>query len=216
MGIYMFNTDVLIEILENSTYDDFGGQVIPNAISTHTIYGFDFTGYWEDIGTMRSFYETNLLLARPEAPFNFNDPERPIYTHPRFLPGSIIDGARLENVLLADGCEIHRAEIAEAVIGLRSQIRSGVTIKNSIVMGADYYDPPGVPPRGGVPIGIGPNCQIEGAIIDKNARLGEGVVIRAFPRGTESDEGNWVVQDGIVVIPKSTVLFPGTYIGPEE
>ncbi len=215
MGIYMFNTQVLIDMLEDTTYDDFGGQVIPNAIPEHTVFGFDFEDYWEDIGTIRSFYETNLLLARPNSPFNFSDPVSPIYTHPRFLPGSVIDGASLQNVMLADGCQIHRSEINGAVIGLRSQIADGAKIERTIIMGADYYDTPGEPMKGGIPIGIGPNCHIEGAIIDKNVRMGEGVVIRSFPAGTEIDEGYYVVQDGIVVIPKSTVLHPGTYIGPD-
>ena len=215
MGIYMFNTQVLIDILEDTTYDDFGGQVIPNAIPEHTVFGFDFDDYWEDIGTIRSFYETNLLLARPNSPFNFSDPVSPIYTHPRFLPGSVIDGASLQNVMLADGCQIHRSEINGAVIGLRSQIADGAKIERTIIMGADYYDTPGEPMKGGIPIGIGQNCHIEGAIIDKNVRMGEGVVIRSFPAGTEIDEGYYVVQDGIVVIPKSTVLHPGTYIGPD-
>ncbi len=215
MGIYMFNTQVLIDMLEDTSFDDFGGQVIPNAIPAYTVFGFDFNDYWEDIGTIRSFYETNLLLARPNSPFNFYDPVRPIYTHPRFLPGSVIDGACLQNVMLADGCQIHRAEINEAVIGLRSQIADGVTINRTIIMGADYYDPPNEPLKAGIPIGIGLNCTIEGAIIDKNVRMGEGVTIKSFPPGTEIDEGFYVVQDGIVVIPKSTVLHPGTYIGPD-
>lgn len=214
MGIYFFNTEVLIDLLESSTSDDFGGQIIPNALSDHEVYGFDFDGYWEDIGTIRSFYETNLMLARPDSPFNFFHPEQPIYTHPRFLPGSVIDGARLENVLMSDGCHIHQSKITNAVIGLRSQIAEGVEIKNTVIMGADYYAPPDEEPRGGLPIGIGKNCLIEGAIIDKNARIGENVVIRPFPADVEIEEANWVVKDGIVVIPKSTVLHPGTTITP--
>jgi glucose-1-phosphate adenylyltransferase len=216
MGIYMFSTRILYELLNDSTEQDFGSQIIPNALSSYTVYGYDFDGYWEDIGTIRSFYEVNLMLARPESPFNFYDPIGPIYTHPRFLPGSVIDGATLHNVLLAEGCQIHHAEIEDCVIGLRSQISDGVRMCQTILMGADYYDQPGVPPKGGVPIGVGCNCDIEGAIIDKNVRMGEGVVIKPFPRGTDILEDNWVVQDGIVVIPKSTVLHAGTYIGPEK
>ncbi len=215
MGIYMFDTQVLIDLLEDTLYDDFGGQVIPNAIHTHKVLGFDFDGYWEDIGTIRSFYETNLSLACPDAPFNFYDPVRPIYTRPRYLPGSVVDGATLHNVLIADGCQIHHAEISNSIVGLRSQIADGVLMKNTILMGADYYDPPGELPRGGLPIGIRAECRIEGAIIDKNVRMGEGVTILPFPRGTDIDAGSWVVQDGIVVIPKSTVLHPGTFIGPD-
>ncbi|MBN1148966.1 MAG: glucose-1-phosphate adenylyltransferase [Anaerolineales bacterium] len=215
MGIYVFNTQVLIDLLENSAYDDFGGQIIPNALPTQHVFGFDFEGYWEDIGTIRSFYETNLLLARPESPFNFYDPVRPIYTRPRFLPGSVIDGATLENVLLGEGCQIHKAQINEAVIGVRSQISDGARIARTIIMGADYYDPPNTPLPSNIPIGIGPDCTIEGAIIDKNARIGEGVTIKPFEAGTDIDESNWTVRDGIVVIPKSTILHAGTYIGPE-
>jgi glucose-1-phosphate adenylyltransferase len=216
MGIYLFNTEVLIGLLENAAYDDFGGQIIPNALATHKVYGYSFEGYWEDIGTIRSFYETNLRLTRPNAPFNFYDPERPIYTHARFLPGSVIDGATLNNVLLAEGSQIHRAEIHESIVGLRSLISDGVYMSRTIMMGADYYDMPGATLPGNIPLGIGRDCHIEGAILDKNVRIGEGVAINPFPAGTDLDGNNWVVQDGIVVIPKSTVLYPGTHIGPEK
>ena len=122
------------------TGDDFGGEVIPAAIKTHNVSAYNFEGYWEDIGTIRSFYETNLSLARPDSPFNFHDPTDPIYTHPRFLPGSTIDGATLKNVLLADGCRIHQAEISDSIVGLRSQVEDGVVMRDTILMGADYFD----------------------------------------------------------------------------
>jgi glucose-1-phosphate adenylyltransferase len=215
MGIYVFNTPVLVDLLENSAHEDFGGQIIPNAINTHDVYGFDFDGYWEDIGTIRSFYETNLSLTRQDAPFNFYDPVHPIYTRQRYLPSTVIDGATLHNVMLTEGCLIRHAEISDSIVGLRSIIADGVLIKNSIIMGADYYDEPALLARTGVPLGIGKNCHIEGAIIDKNVRMGEGVTVCPFPRGTEMDAGSWSVQDGIVVIPKSTTLHPGTYIGPD-
>jgi glucose-1-phosphate adenylyltransferase len=214
MGIYFFNTNVLIEMLENSSFQDFGGEVIPSAIQGAEVYGSDFDGYWEDIGTIRSFYETNLSLTRPDSPFNFYDPVKPIYTRPRYLPGSVIDGATLHNVLLADGCQIHDADISDSIVGLRSQIADGVQMKDTIMMGADYYDPPNIPPRGGIPIGLGRQARIQGAIIDKNVRMGEDVVIQPFPPGTELENELWSVQDGIVVIPKSTVLPPGTHIVP--
>ncbi len=215
MGIYLFNTEVLIGLLEDGSYDDFGGQIIPNALATHKVYGYTFQGYWEDIGTIRSFYETNLRLARPDAPFNFYDPERPIYTHARFLPGSVIDGATLDNVLLAEGSQIHKAEIHDSVVGLRSHIAEGVYMSQLDHDGGGLLRPAGRHPARQPPLGIGPNCHIEGAILDKNVRIGEGVVIKPFPPGTDLDETSWVVQDGIVVIPKSTVLYPGTHIGPE-
>lgn len=215
MGIYIFNTEVLTDLLEGSSDRDFGGQVVPNALGTHKVFGFDFEGYWEDIGTIRSFYDTNLRLAQPNPPFNFYDPLRPIYTRSRFLPGSVINGGTLHNVLVADGTKIGRAEISDSIIGLRSQVGDGVKISRTIMMGADYYELPDSPPKGGIPLGVGRNCEIEGAILDKNVRIGEGVVIRPFPRGTEMEAASYVVQDGIVVVPKSTVLHPGTYIGPD-
>jgi glucose-1-phosphate adenylyltransferase len=216
MGIYLFNTRVLEEVLDNTTYDDFGSQIIPNSLNSYAVFGFDFDGYWQDIGTIRSFYETNLSLTRPDPPFNFYDPVQPIYTRPRYLPGSIIDGATLHNVLVSEGCIIRHAKISDSVVGLRSQIANGGLISHTVLMGADYYDNPQISSlSGSIPLGIGQGCQIEGAIIDKNARIGEGVVIKPFPRGTDIDEDNWVVQDGIVVIPKDAILHPGTYIGPD-
>jgi glucose-1-phosphate adenylyltransferase len=213
MGIYLFKTEVLVHLLTSTVDDDFGGEVIPSAIKDYRVFGYDFDDFWEDIGTIRSFYETNLLLTRQKSPFNFHDPERPIYTRPRFLPGSIVDDSILDNVLLADGCRIQRAEVQNTVIGLRSQVARGTSIKDSIMMGADYYDPnPGGPEN--MPLGLGDGCQISGAILDKNVRVGSGVVIQPFPRGIEIEHENWVVRDGIVVIPKNTVLLPGTVISP--
>jgi glucose-1-phosphate adenylyltransferase len=214
MGIYLFKTELLIHLLTNTVADDFGGEVIPGAIGSCRVYGFDFDGFWEDIGTIRSFYETNLMLTRPDSPFNFHDPRRPIYTRPRYLPGSIIEGSSLHNVFLADGCRIQRAEIRDSIIGLRSQIASGARIRDSVLMGADYYESDNTQGEG-IPLGIGEECDIQGAILDKNVRLGAGVVIRPFPRGTEIDREDWVVRDGIVVIPKNTTLPGGTYIGPQ-
>lgn len=215
MGIYMFNVEVLLELLSDRRLEDFGGQVIPQAIQSKAVYGYDFDDYWEDIGTIRSFYDTNLALCRPDSPFNLYEPDSPIYTHPRFLPGSIVQNSVLENVLLSEGCCISNAEIHNSVVGVRSQICDGTNIINSVLMGADYYERPN--PSGGSPevsIGIGSDCQIEGAIIDKNARLGDGVTIHPFPEGQEFTLENWMVRDGIVVVPKNAVIPAGTTIGP--
>ncbi len=212
MGIYAFRTEVLLDLLTaHPDQDDFGTDVIPGALAGRPVYGYDFEGYWEDIGTIRSFYDTNLQLTKPNAPFNFYDTRAPIYTHSRFLPGSIVTESHLTDVLFTEGCVACRAEIRNAIIGLRSQIGEGARIVDSIVMGADVYEKV----RAEVPMGIGPDCHIEGAILDKNVRLGRGVQIRPFPRGTELDAGHFVVQDGIVVIPKGTTLPAGTCIGPE-
>jgi glucose-1-phosphate adenylyltransferase len=215
MGIYLFNTQVLIDLLrENPSFDDFGGDIIPHAIHNCAVFGFDFDGYWRDIGTIRSFYEANLEMTCQNPPFNFFDNERPVYTHSRFLPSSVVEDSTLKDVLLADGCQIQQSEITHSVIGVRSKIAAGTKIKDSVLMGADYYidDSNADPTR--PPFGIGPGCRIEGAIIDKNARLGANVTILPFPTGTEIINGNWVVQDGIVVIPKNGVLPSGTKIGP--
>jgi glucose-1-phosphate adenylyltransferase len=214
MGIYLFKTSVLDELLKELTVDDFGREVIPHAIHTHMVVGYDFEGYWEDIGTIRSFYHANLALTQPSPPFNFYDVNQPIYTHARFLPGSIIAGAQLKDVSLSDGCYIGEAKIERSVIGLRSQIQDGSVIKNTVVMGADYYEED-KNTASLVPIGIGKKSLIDGAIIDKNARIGANVTILPFPPGTEFDSEKWSIRDGIVVIPKSIVIPDGTQIVPD-
>ena len=211
MGIYMFNTKILMDLLKDFPHhDDFGGDIIPQAIKSNAVYGFDFNGYWQDIGTIRSFYETNLALTTPETPFNFYDAKLPIYTDTRFLPGSIVEDSNLKNVLIAEGCRILKSEIDHSIIGIRSQISAGCMIKDSIVMGSDYYEPD----RAGLPIGIGANCYIEGAILDKNVRIGNNVTMRPFPRNKDIDNEKWYVRDGIVVIPKDAEIISGTTIAP--
>ena len=214
MGIYLFKTESLIDMLDKNPMDDFGGHIIPGAINTHKVYGYDFEGYWEDIGTIRSFYDTNLALTGANPPFNFYDPAAPIYSHPRFLPGSTVNNSCMKDTLLAEGCRIDDAEITHSIIGLRSQIRNGVKIKDSILMGNDYYERDWASEGRKIPLEIGCNCNIEGAIIDKNARLGQNVTISTFPRGTDLDGNGWVVRDGIVVIPKGAEILPGTIISP--
>lgn len=213
MGIYFFKTDVLIDLLENSTADDFGGEVIPNAIDTKEVIGFDFEGYWEDIGTIRSFYEANLNLTLKDPPFKIYNPQTPMYTHPRFLPGAIVNDAHLDRVFLSEGSYISNAEIIHSVIGLRSQISNNAFLKDTVLMGADYYEKNRLQ-KNEVPIGIGPNSHVEGALIDKNVRIGSEVVIKPFPRGTEEQFEHWAIRDGIVVIPKGTTIPDGTIIAP--
>jgi glucose-1-phosphate adenylyltransferase len=216
MGIYVFNARILFEMLKQNTGSDFGRDIIPEAIHTHAVMGFDHDDYWEDIGTIRSFYETNLALARPNPPFSFFDSDHPIYTHARFLPGSIVENSTMTNVLIAEGCRVRNANISNSVLGVRSHICEGVNISNSVLMGADYYTPPVCQgDTDSTAIQIGCFSQIDGAIVDKNARIGDHVVIRPFPRGTDIDEERWVVRDGIVVIPKGAIIPPGTYIGPD-
>ena len=207
MGIYMFNVDVLEDILTYHTSQaDFGIDIIPQAVHSHAVFGYGYEGYWRDIGTIRAYYETNLMLAAHDAPFNFYDPRLPIYTHEPFLPCSVVQDSVLVDVLLAEGCRIEKAQISRSVVGIRSQIGADTRISDAVLNGLDYYSPD---------LGIGPNCDIEGAILDKNAHIGEGVVIRPFPRGTDDDHGSWFVRDGIVVLPKDVHIPPGTRIVPE-
>ncbi len=217
MGIYLFNIEVLLQVLENTDYEDFGKHVIPAAIENFQVYGYEYGGYWADIGTIRTFYETNLAIASKNPPFSLIDEGWPIYTHPRFLPGSQIEDTYLEDALVAEGCWIHGADIRSAVIGLRSQIRAGSKLKNTIMMGADYY---GFFRRGSEAdqdrfLGIGRDCDIDGAIIDKNASVGNGSSICQFPPGTDIDHELYTVRDGIVVIPKGVRLPANTRIAPE-
>lgn len=215
MGIYLFKTSLLLDLLaEFPNLDDFGSDVIPYAIKHHEVYGYDFDGYWRDIGTIRSFYDTNLELARPNHPFNFYDHKQPIYTHPRVLPSSIIEDSFVVDGMIAEGCIIRKAEIRHSIIGVRSVIQTGSRIVDTIMMGSDYYDRPDEIHN--ISIGVGAGSNIQGAILDKNARIGENVTIRPFPPGTDSEEfAPVVVRDGIVVVPKDVVVPAGTVIAPK-
>ncbi|MFZ1220229.1 MAG: glucose-1-phosphate adenylyltransferase [Chthoniobacterales bacterium] len=211
MGIYVFNRNVLVECLDNDLVD-FGKHIIPQAIQERQVSGYVFNGYWEDIGTIRAFYEANLDLTDLLPQYSFFEASAPIYTHPRFLPGSKINGATLRQAIIADGCIISDAHLERSVIGVRSIIQSGATIRNSIVMGADYYETDAGAQRGSPPIGIGRNCVIDRAIIDKNARIADGVVITPEGKPADLDAGNYFIRDGIVVVPKNAVIPPGFWI----
>ena len=216
MGIYLFNLDVLVDVLSMKTgqkdFDDFGYDIIPHCV-THQpkVFGYEFSGYWRDIGTIRSFYEANLELTMQNPSFDIYDPAYRLYTHGRFLPGSRLSDCEFHDVLIGEGCMISHAKINHSVIGVRSIIKDGTHIKDTVMMGADYYDD-----SGEIPLGIGENCHIEGAIIDKNVRMGQDVCIKPFPLGTEVDTDAYSIKDGIVVIPKRTILPPGTRICPEN
>ncbi|PYL03000.1 MAG: glucose-1-phosphate adenylyltransferase [Verrucomicrobia bacterium] len=210
MGIYVFNRNVLIESLENDLVD-FGKHIIPMAIKDRHVSAFIFKGYWEDIGTIRAFYEANLDLTDVAPEYSFFEPESPIYTHPRFLPGSKINGATLRKAIVSDGCIISDAHLERCVVGIRSVIQSGATIRNSIVMGADYFEL-GQTDSSQPPIGIGCNCVIDRTIIDKNARINDGVVITPEGKPSNLDGDNYFIRDGIVVIPKNAVIPAGFWI----
>ena len=210
MGIYVFNRDVLIQSLQNDLVD-FGKHIIPQSIKDRHVSAFIFEGYWEDIGTIRAFYEANLDLTDVVPEYSFFEPESPIYTHPRFLPGSKINGATLRQAIISDGCIISDAHLERCVVGIRSVIQSGATIRNSIVMGADYFELEQTD-SSKLPIGIGRNCVIDRAIIDKNARIADGVVITPEGKPPNLDSDNYFIRDGIVVIPKDAVIPAGFWI----
>lgn len=216
MGLYLFKAAVLEELLRQ-THDDFGSGMIPAAIDTHRVFAYPFDGYWEDVGTIRAYYEANLALTDPEPNFSFQVRGRPIFTHPRFLPGSRTYDVELDRALVSEGCIIDGATIRHSVVGIRSLIGRGVEIHDSVVMGADYYEADSRQLSAGrPPLGIGPNTVIRGAIIDKNARIGAGVTIQPFPEGVSFDAEQYSVQDGIVVVPKHAVLDDGTTLSPDS
>jgi glucose-1-phosphate adenylyltransferase len=215
MGIYVFNRKVLIECLRNDE-DDFGKHIIPASLQSHKVMAYIFQGYWEDIGTVRAFFEANLALTDTVPPYNFFDHISPIYTRPRSLPASKVNAATVRRAIVGDGCIISDAYIERAVIGIRSIIHSGATIRNSVIMGADFYEDEAndvfqeAGPR--PPIGIGRNSVIDRAIIDKNARIGESVVITPDGKAPNVDSTNYYIRDGVVVIPKNAVIPNGTWI----
>jgi glucose-1-phosphate adenylyltransferase len=215
MGIYVFNTEVLFELLEGDG-NDFGRDIVPQAMAAHRLQGFIFEGYWEDIGTIQRFYQVNLDMAQPDASFDFYSAKTPIYTRPRFMPASEVNGTQLDNVLLTDGCRISKSVVNNAVIGLRSIVKAGTKIDSTIIMGADSYESEAMlkeNAKKGIPdIGIGEGTTIARAIIDKNARIGRNVVIQDLPNRPDGEGPNWVARDGIIIVPKNAIIPDGTVI----
>lgn len=216
MGIYIFNAKTMEEVLDNDK-TDFGKEVIPMAIKTKKINSYVFDGYWEDIGTIRSFYEATLDLTNPEPKFNIFDEAHPIYTHARNLPPCKMNHADITASLTGDGCIITDSMITKSVIGVRSVIEAGTILKGTIIMGADYYESAEEKEsnrKAGIPnIGIGRHCHIEKTIIDKNARIGENCQINVTGKKYEDgDHGTFYSADGIIVIRKNAVIPAGTII----
>ncbi len=213
MGIYLFNRATLVDLLTKTDYHDFGREVFPTSIRARKVQMHLFDGYWEDIGTIKSFYQCNLDLAAANPPFELSSPDSPIYTRARFLPPSRIEGAKIRNSLVSDGCVIEDGTVIDrSVIGLRCRIGRGVTIRNSIIMGADDYDSPAVLAQQGitVPQGIGDGSFIDGAIIDKNCRIGKNVrVVNDQKLETSEETPEYMISDGIVVVQKGVTLADG-------
>ncbi len=215
MGIYIFNREVARKLLDND-HSDFGKHIIPGAIETHRVCSHIFQGYWEDIGTIRAFFEANLNMASELPHFNFFDMSAPIFSRPRFLPGSKVNGAQIDHAVISDGCIINHAKIANSIIGLRMIVGPGTDMNRVVALGCDYFESAESiveNERTGKPrIGIGSNCKIENAIIDKNARIGNSVTITPVGKPENFDHPLYFVRDGIVVIPKGSTIPHGTVI----
>ncbi len=216
MGIYIFRRPALEEALSNSDHDDFGRQVIPAAVPRLRVQAHVHDGYWEDVGTIRSYFQANMALTSSRPPFNFWDAQKPIYTHPRFLPATKMHSCDISESLISEGSFIDKARIERSVIGIRTRIADGARIRHSLILGADLYesalDAERSTREGTPPIGIGAESVIENAIVDKNARVGRGVHILNEAGELERDAANYYIRDGIVVIPKNAVIPDGTVI----
>ncbi len=215
MGIYVFNRELIRELLDNPL-SDFGKHIIPHAIQNHPVYSYVYQGYWEDIGTIRSFFDANLDLVSELPRFNFFDMSAPIFSRPRYLPGSKINSAQIDHALVTDGCIINGAKISHSIVGLRTFVGGGTELNRVIILGSDYYESAESVIKNesaGKPrVGIGANCRIENAIIDKNARIGNNVTISPAGKAENLDHENYFIRDGIVVIPKDAVIPHGAVI----
>ena len=220
MGIYVFKKDVLIDLLNKSPEQtDFGKEIIPASAKDHNVQAYLFNGYWEDIGTIESFYEANLALTQqPQPSFSFYDEKAPIYTRARYLPPTKLLDTHVTESIIGDGCIIKECRINHSVLGVRSRVEAGCVIEDSLLMGADFYEPfaerqSGLQ-KGGVPLGIGSDTTIRRAIIDKNARIGRNVKIINKDRVEEAEreKQGFFIRNGIVVVMKNAVIPDETVI----
>lgn len=215
MGIYVFNREVLMKLLENN-FTDFGKHIIPGAIHTQRVFSYIFQGYWEDIGTIRSFFEANLNLTTELPRFNFFDMSAPIFTRPRFLPASKINGAEIDHAVISDGCILNHCQISNSLVGVRCLVDRDSKLNRTILLGSDYFESlesirqneQSGRPR----VGVGMNTRIENAIIDKNARIGNNCVITPAGKPENVDHQLYYIRDGIVIVPKNGIVPHGTVI----
>jgi glucose-1-phosphate adenylyltransferase len=218
MGIYVFEPDVLREMLADPGPTDFGKEIIPSGIGKYRVVAYPFFGYWRDIGTIEAFFEANIELARPEPPFRLYEPGGAIYTRTRSLPPSRVIRSEIRDSLLVEGSDITGARISDSIIGMRSVVREDSRIDRVVMLGADHYqgfpyiDDEEDPGADLPPLGIGRNCTIERAIIDKNVRIGDGVVIRSKEGAADVEGDTYWVRDGVTIIPKGTVIPAVTVI----
>lgn len=215
MGIYVFTRDVLLESLERHAGVDFGHEIIPAALTDRKVNAYLFRDYWQDVGTVESFYDANIMLTRPQAPFSFYDPRRPVFTRPRFLPGSRLNSCTVDQAVIAEGCNVDEATITQSIVGIRARIGSGCKISRSVLLGADFYendDDAPVQDGGGPEMGIGAGSVLDRVIVDKNARIGRGVRLTNEAGVQNADGDGYHIRNGIIIVPKWAVVADGTTI----
>jgi len=216
MGIYFFKKDVLVELLMKNRKPDFGREIIPDAIATHRLYAYAFAGYWRDIGTIEAFYRENISMTQAQPPLDLFDESWPFFTRFRALPPAVYVDARIDSSIVSDGAIIDSATITNSVIGLRARIGKGARISDSVVMGADYYEPEAerqaLEAKGKIPVGIGERCIVTRAILDKDVRIGPGCTITNVRGIKETDADQYAIRDGIVILYKNAVIPAGTVI----
>lgn len=209
MGIYIFSRDVLMDMLEQPGID-FGKEIIPKALGSHRVNPYIFRGYWADLGTIGAFYGANMQLTRRGAPFNFFHPRWPIYTHPRFLPGTRAYNCRLDASIVAEGCHLDQCDISESVVGIRTRVETGARITRSVLLGADYYEEELA--AAATPLGIGRNVVLDRVIVDKNARIADGVRLVNDSGIVDADGDGYHIRSGIIIVPKGAEVKAGVTV----
>lgn len=220
MGVYVFRTDVLLKLLRWSypSCNDFGSEIIPSAVREHNVQAYLFNDYWEDIGTVKSFFDANLALTEQPPKFEFNDPKTPFYTSPRFLPPTKVEKCRIIDAIVSHGCFLRECSVQHSIVGVRSRLESGVELKDTMMMGADYYQTESeiasLVALGKVPVGVGSNTKIWNCIIDKNAKIGRNVMITNADGVEEADraEEGFYIRSGITVVLKNATIKDGTVV----
>jgi len=207
MGIYVFSREVLLDILKRPGVD-FGKEIIPAALGSLNVHSYLYRGYWADVGTIEAFYDANIQLTQRGAPFNFFHPHRPIYTHPRFLPATRIYDCRIDTSIIAEGCDLDTCEIRDSVVGIRTHVGPGARITRSVLLGADYYQDEDAG-FGDVHVGIGKDVVLDRVIVDKNARIADGVRLVNERNAVNADGDGWYIRDGIIIVPKGAVVRKG-------
>ena len=216
MGIYIFNRELLEQALADKSNDDFGMDIIPKSIRTHRVFAYFFDGYWEDVGTIQAFYQANIRLTDTSPQFNFYDEQTPIFTHRRHLPSTKVNNSSVRSSILSEGSIIDDSEIDRSIVGIRTVISARTRVYQSILMGADFYETDEQirqNEQAGIPnIGLGRGCLVRGAIIDKNARIGDDSIVANTQQKSDFDGDDYYIRDGVVVIPKGGMISPGTVV----